>query len=133
LKIIKSRASERVCKLLIESGPNRVPNSLSFIEINSLLLRLRKLGYSGKLGPSDLSRGTFMLTIINAVGVIFAHEIVVEALGGMRKLPCFSSNDCIEERFIIQTTRSDADDHEWILQSAQTIPREPESSLVELT
>lgn len=77
-----------------------VPNiksvqTLSIFEVAKELNRLKELGDAGKLGPADLSGGTFTISNIGNIGgtyakpVIFVPEVAIGAIGRIQKLPRF--------------------------------------------
>jgi 2-oxoisovalerate dehydrogenase E2 component (dihydrolipoyl transacylase) len=80
-----------------------VPNiknvqSRSIFEVAIELSRLIQLGLSGKLGPADVSGGTFTLSNIGTIGgtyakpVIFVPEVAIGAIGKVQRLPRYNGN-----------------------------------------
>lgn len=65
----------------------------SVIEVSDELNRLTELAHQGKLGPSDISGGTFSLSNIGAVGGTYARpmllppEVAIGAFGKIQLLP----------------------------------------------
>lgn len=84
-------------------------------ELAMELNRLQKLGSEGKLGPADLSGGTFTLSNIGAIGgtyaspIIVMPEVVIGALGKFQTVPRY--NDKMEVRPCTIMSVSWAADH----------------------
>ncbi|OQR87794.1 lipoamide acyltransferase component of branched-chain alpha-keto acid dehydrogenase complex [Achlya hypogyna] len=79
-----------------------VPNvknveSKSILDIAEDLQRLQKLGAEGKLGPNDLTGGTFSLSNIGSIGgtymspVIMVPQVAIGALGKIQTVPRFNA------------------------------------------
>ncbi|XP_072172845.1 lipoamide acyltransferase component of branched-chain alpha-keto acid dehydrogenase complex, mitochondrial-like [Diadema setosum] len=80
-----------------------VPNvknvqALSLFEVAQEMTRLMALGVEGKLGPDDLSGGTFTLSNIGVIGgtyadpVIFPPQVAIGAIGRVQTLPRFDAD-----------------------------------------
>ncbi|OQR94094.1 lipoamide acyltransferase component of branched-chain alpha-keto acid dehydrogenase complex, partial [Thraustotheca clavata] len=80
-----------------------VPNiknveSKSILDIAEDLSRLQKLGAEGRLGPNDLTGGTFSLSNIGSIGgtymspVIMVPQVAIGALGKIQTIPRFNKN-----------------------------------------
>ncbi|KDO30997.1 hypothetical protein SPRG_04185 [Saprolegnia parasitica CBS 223.65] len=83
-----------------------VPNvknveSKSVLDIAEDLARLQKLGADGKLGPADLTGGTFSLSNIGSIGgtymspVIMVPQVAIGALGKIQTLPRFAADGSV--------------------------------------
>jgi len=94
-----------------------VPNikgvqSLSLLEIAKEMERLIILGKNGKLGQTDLSRGTFTLSNIGSIGgtytkpVLLPSEAAIGGLGKIQKLPRFDKDDQLVKAYIMQISWS---------------------------
>jgi len=74
----------------------------SIVDIAAELNRLQNLALSSKLGPSDLTGGTFTLSNIGSIGgtymkpVILPPEVAIGALGKSQKLPRFDHDDNVK-------------------------------------
>lgn len=84
----------------------------SVLEIADDLKRLMELGKSGKLGPADITGGTFSLSNIGSIGgtyakpVILPPEVAIGALGKIQVLPRFDSSGTVVPAHIMQVSWS---------------------------
>lgn len=89
-----------------------VPNikkvqQLSVFDIAQELRRLQELAHAGKLNQDDLSGGTFALSNIGSIGgihaspVIMVPQVAISALGRIRRVPRFASDQptAMNERY----------------------------------
>ncbi|GAB1605498.1 lipoamide acyltransferase component of branched-chain alpha-keto acid dehydrogenase complex, mitochondrial-like isoform X2 [Argonauta hians] len=94
-----------------------VPNiknveSLSVHQIAEELTRLQQLGSQGKLGPSDLTGGTFTLSNIGSIGGTYARplimppEVAIGALGQISVRPKFNYEGETVKAHIMQVSWS---------------------------
>ncbi|KAH9412538.1 hypothetical protein DERP_006500 [Dermatophagoides pteronyssinus] len=85
-------------------------NQMTILDIANELNRLQQLGQKGQLGINDLNGGTFTLSNIGSIGGIFGipvlmpGEVVIGAIGRIRKLPRFIDDDSdqIKRAHIVQ-------------------------------
>ncbi|CAH1773663.1 unnamed protein product [Owenia fusiformis] len=93
-----------------------VPNiknvqALSIFEVASELTRLVDLGTKGKLGPSDLTGGTFSISNIGSIGgtyaspVLLPPEVAIGAIGKIQTLPRFDAGN-VAKAHIMQVSWS---------------------------
>jgi 2-oxoisovalerate dehydrogenase E2 component (dihydrolipoyl transacylase) len=92
-----------------------VPNikgvaSRSVLDIAAELARLQALAAAGKLGPDDLSGGTFTLSNIGNIGgtnlspVPMPGEVAIGAIGRIRKLPRFDERGAVVARHVMEVS-----------------------------
>lgn len=74
----------------------------TIVDIAAECNRLQSLAQLSKLGPSDLTGGTFTLSNIGSIGgtymkpVILPPEVAIGALGKIQKLPRFDHDDNVK-------------------------------------
>uniref|UniRef100_A0A914GWG9 Dihydrolipoamide acetyltransferase component of pyruvate dehydrogenase complex n=1 Tax=Globodera rostochiensis TaxID=31243 RepID=A0A914GWG9_GLORO len=79
----------------------------SIWEIASALGELRLRAREGRLCPEDLAGGTFALSNIGSIGgtymspLIMPPQLVIGAIGSVRKVPCFDERDNLTVRRVI--------------------------------
>ncbi len=82
----------------------------SVLEIAVELARLQGLAQSGRLGPEDLSGGTFTISNIGNIGgtnlspVPMPGEVAIGAIGRIRKLPRFNEAGAVVPRHVMEVS-----------------------------
>jgi 2-oxoisovalerate dehydrogenase E2 component (dihydrolipoyl transacylase) len=82
----------------------------SIFEIAADLQRLQALGADNKLGPDELSGGTFSLSNIGVLGgtyaspVIMVPQVAIGAIGRMQKVPRFDAEDNVVSATIMNVS-----------------------------
>ena len=82
----------------------------SVLEIAAELARLQALAAAGKLGPEDLTGGTFTISNIGNIGgtnlspVPMPGEVAIGAVGRIRRLPRFDERGAVVPRHVMEVS-----------------------------